>query len=72
MTANPNSQESIINTLLDGATAHADRAGGNDAHIECLQELVVAAFGLMSPDQREALTSTEIGMKLTRHMTAVE
>ncbi|MEX6780351.1 hypothetical protein [Pseudomonas aeruginosa] len=72
MTGHANSEQSIINALLDGATAHADRAGGNDDHIECLQELLVAALGLMSPDQLEALTATEIGMKLTSHMAAVE
>lgn len=72
MTAHANSEKSIINALLDGATAHADRAGSNDAHIECLQELLVEALRLMSPDQREALTATEIGMKLTSHVVAVE
>lgn len=59
-----NATPTLINDLLNGAAAHADSINSNDAHIESLQDLMITAWELLTPDQRQALASSEIGVKL--------
>lgn len=53
----------LIHDLLNDAAAHADSTNSNDAHIESLQEMMIAAWEILTPDQRQALASSEIGIK---------
>ena len=47
-----------LNSLIGAASAHGDRHG-NDAQIEALESLVIAAWSMMTDEQKAAIQNSE-------------
>lgn len=52
-----------LNMLISAASAHGDRHG-NDAHIETLESLVIAAWAVMTDEQKVAMLKSDVCSEL--------
>jgi len=55
--------QNSLNSLISAASAHGDRHG-NDAHVETLESLVIAAWAVMTDEQKAALLNSDLCIEL--------
>ncbi|EPV8691060.1 hypothetical protein ACWAUP_004775 [Pseudomonas aeruginosa] len=55
--------QNTLNSLISAASAYGDLQG-NDAHVETLESLVIAAWAVMTDEQKAALLSSAVCSEL--------